>query len=397
MNLLFIALLLQSLLLPPRTLLPNPAVDASVPPKIKKDYDKAWTRFLAGKEDDRLKKDLESLLKKQKDLDAVILIQAYLDLYKADDTQAAQKFEQVLARKPENRVALYYLAELAFARSDYARASDLYMKLLVVDKTRTDIEPKREKALLLATEGLLRYHAEMAEKLAKDNKWDEALTHYKKQTELAGANDETEKKIAEALMHLGRTEEAREILNKLRNQGTVDESLEIKVKELEDLGRWGKDIDYFRMIESSGVITREELAAVLVRYFPQIAEFRQNPQVVIDIQDSWARTEIQTVVGVGVIEPHPNHTFQPLDAMTRAEFSVALSRLIRLLGVSPAGAPPVPVSDVSSTHALYRDVQRVLSYGLMSLDDTGNFNIGGSMSGEEAVRAVGRLLDLSRR
>lgn len=396
MNLLLIALLLQSLLLPPRIGLENPAAATEVPAKLQKDYDKVWARFVAGKEDEKLVKDFDKLLKKQKDLDAVVLIQAYMDLYKGDDAQAAQKFEQILTRKPDHRIALYYLAELAFVRSDYARASDLYTKLVQVDKTRTDVEAKREKALLLATEGLLRFHAQTAEKLAKENKWDEALTHYRKQTELAGPSDETEKKIAEALMNLGRTEEARGILNKLRNQGSIDESLLVKVKELEDLGRWGKDIEYFRLIESSGAVTREEVAAMIMRYFPQVAEFRQNPQVVTDIQSSWARPEIQTMVGVGLIEPRPNHIFQPLDPITRGEFAMALSRLIRLLSVSPTGAPPVPVSDVAPTHALYREVQRVLAYGLMALGNSGEFNISGIVSGEEAVRAVGRLLGLLR-
>src|SRR5438067_3638872 len=37
-------------------------------------------------------------------------------------------------------------------------------------------------------------------------------------------------------------------------------------------------------------------------------------------QDSWASSEIQTVVGIGLIEPLPNHTFRPAAAITRAEF-----------------------------------------------------------------------------
>ena len=38
-----------------------------------------------------------------------------------------------------------------FARGDYGRANSLYGQLLAADKTRTDLEMKHQKALLLAT------------------------------------------------------------------------------------------------------------------------------------------------------------------------------------------------------------------------------------------------------
>ena len=70
------------MLLPPRSALQNPALVSPVPQKVKKDYDKQWTRFLSGKEDAKLIKDLDSLIKKQKDFLPAITIKAYLDLYK---------------------------------------------------------------------------------------------------------------------------------------------------------------------------------------------------------------------------------------------------------------------------------------------------------------------------
>src|SRR5687767_12087305 len=49
-----LALLLQSLLMPPRVSLENPAAMSPIPQKLKKDYDKAWSRFLTTKEDAKL-------------------------------------------------------------------------------------------------------------------------------------------------------------------------------------------------------------------------------------------------------------------------------------------------------------------------------------------------------
>ena len=427
MNLLLVLLLVQSLLLPPRYAMENPAAVSSIPKKLKNDYDKLWTRFTVGNDDARVLADVDKILKKQKNFDAGMVVQAYIHLYKSNAPEAANRFEQALAINPYNRIAIYYLAELAFARGDYARASDMYAKLLAIENTRSDLETKRQKALLLATENLLQsayraeqenrlanaeelyrqalqiapneptFHARLAGLLGKEKKWDEALTHYRRQLELAGQTEDTERSIAEALMNLGRTEEAREVLDRLRKQGSVDENLEAKVSELEDLGRWGQDIDLFREIKNADALTREQLAAVIVRYFPQVTEFRQQPQILTDVQNSWARVEIQTVVGVGLVDPLPNLTFEPATRVSRSQFALLLGRMVRLLSISPNNAPPIPITDVLPSNMLYPEIQWVVGLGLMSLDDAGNFNLNGDVPGIEAVRALEHLLALSRR
>ena len=125
MNLLLVLLLVQSLLLPPRYAMENPAAVSSIPKKLKNDYDKLWTRFTVGNDDARVLADVDKILKKQKNFDAGMVVQAYIHLYKSNAPEAANRFEQALAINPYNRIAIYYLAELAFARGDYARASDM--------------------------------------------------------------------------------------------------------------------------------------------------------------------------------------------------------------------------------------------------------------------------------
>ena len=427
MNLLLVLLLLQSLLLPPRYAMENPAAVSAVPEKLKNNYDKLWSRFTVGKDDSKVLTDFDRLLKRQKNFEGAVLVQAYIHLYTRNEPEAANKLEQALAINPNNRIAIYYLAELAFARADYARASDLYARLLAVNNTRSDLETKREKALLLATDNLLRsadraeqenrlanaeelyrqalliapneptFRERLAQLLGKEKKWDEALAQYRRQLELGGQRGDTEKNIAEALMNLGQTEEAREVLDRLRKQGSVDESLEAKVNELEDLGRWGNDIGSFREIKDADSLTREQLAAVIIRYFPQFTDFRQLPQIVTDIEGSWARVEIQTVVGIGLIDPLPNHTFEPATPISRGQFALLLSRMISLLSISPNSAPPIPLTDVVPSTTLYSEIQLIVGHGLMSLDDGGNFNLNGNVSGKEAVSAVEHLLALSRR
>jgi len=396
MNTFLVALLLfqSALLLPPRTEVENPAAVSQVPAKLQKDYNKAWSRFLTGQADSQLTKDLDLLIKKQKNFDPAITIGGFLELYKGNDAGAAQKFEQAFSANSKNRIAVYYLAELAYAHKDYIRANTFYSILLSLDKTRTDVEEKRLKALLLATDDLVRsatraetedrlseaeefyrralamapkeptLHLRFAALLAKENKADEAAT---------------ERKIAEDLMPL--------------RAGKAPANAEPRRgDDLEDLGRWGSDIAVFRQIREAPVASREQVAAIILKYFPQVVEHRQMPQIVTDIDSSWARTEIQTVVDVGLVDLLANHTFEPGAVMTRGDFATALARVIRMLGLSPSSAAPIATPDVAPTNTQYADIQLVLSFGLMSVQDSGNFDVSGDVSGREAVHAADRLL-----
>src|SRR5688572_3326229 len=104
MNVFLIALLLQSMPLPPRVAMENPAVVSPIPPKLQKDYDKLWSQFLTAKDDTKLVKELDKFLKKQKDFDPALIIRAYLELQKGNEALAVQKFEEVLARNPDHRI-----------------------------------------------------------------------------------------------------------------------------------------------------------------------------------------------------------------------------------------------------------------------------------------------------
>src|SRR5919108_4396991 len=183
MNTFMVALLLMqsALVLPARTALENPAAVSQIPPKLQKDYDKLWSRFVLGQEDAKLTKDLDLLLKKQKDFDPVLTIEGYIELYKGNDAGADQKFQQAYAANPNNRIAAYYLAELAYAHKDYVRANAFYSILLSLDKTRTDVEPKRLKAQLLATDDLLR----SATRAETENRLSDAEEFYRRALAMA--------------------------------------------------------------------------------------------------------------------------------------------------------------------------------------------------------------------
>jgi hypothetical protein len=429
-----VLILLQSFSPPPRATLENPAAVTPIPKKIQKDYDKLWQKFLAAKspkDDAKVASDTTNLLKKNKDFPPLLVLQAYLAFYGTQPGAAGLQFAVVLSKDPVNRIALYYLSEIAYARGDFAAASDFYGRLFAVDTTHPELEPKQQRALLLATDSLLRnasqaeqegrladaeesyrqatlrspesaeLHGLLAGVLVREMKWGEALPEFQRQIELSGPggpNDETQRQMIEALTQLGRVDEAR-ALAELRGgagAGPRDIDQERSDKELEDLGRWGTEIARFRAIESSETITREQLAVLLVRYFPQIAELPRTPEIMTDTQDSWASSEIQTVVALGILDPLANHTFQPSRVVTRGEFAVTMARLTRILGATPSSAAPIPMSDLASSAALYQDVQLVLGYGMLSLDSAGKFGIDEPVTGKEAVNAEVQLMRIAQ-
>jgi tetratricopeptide (TPR) repeat protein len=395
MKLFFIALLLQTLPIPPRTAMENPAVVSPISPKLKKDYDKLWSQFVLAKDDAKLVKEIDKFLRKEKNSDSAVMIQAYLELQKRNEAGAVQKLEQVLAIKPDHRIALSYLAELMFARGDYGRANSLYSQLLAADPTRTDVEMKRQKALLLGTENLLQ-SAALAE---RENRLSDAERFYRQAMSLAPREPILHARLGELLEKANKKEEAaaeRKIAEDLTPKRNVmppaGANVEAKVNELKDLGRWGTSIEVFRQIRSAEFIVREQMAALIVRYFPQVTELRQTPRIITDISGSWASSDIRTIVGLGLLDPLPNHTFEPSAEINRGDFAVAMARLIRLLELPVPAAPAVPLSDLDQASVLYPDVQLALALGLLNVEESGNFNVMGTVSGKEAVAAAERLL-----
>jgi tetratricopeptide (TPR) repeat protein len=393
MNALFLALLLQSsLVLPPRAAVENPATVSQVPAKLKKDYDKMWGRFISAKEDAKLLKDLEKFLQKQKTFDPAWMIQGYLYLYKGDETAARQRFTEALVLNPKNRIAMYYLAELAYARGEYARAATFYAQLQSIAPNHPEIETKLQKANLLATDNLLR----AAARSESENRFGEAEEFYRQALRLAPNEPALLSRLADLLAKQNKKEEAdavRKAMEDLRprHNARTRQSEEARQDDLEDLGRWGSGIDVFHQIRDAEAISREQFVILMMRYFPQLEDFSKTPQIVTDIQNSPSRAEIQTVVNVGLIELLPNHDFQPSQSLSRGDLALALARLSRLLGV-PAGQPSVSATDVAVSNAMYGEIQLVLGYGIMTPEDSGNFNSSGLVSGRQAVDAVGRLL-----
>lgn len=156
----------------------------------------------------------------------------------------------------------------------------------------------------------------------------------------------------------------------------------------------------FRAIAGSAQMTRGDLAALLVdRLGPVVALGPARQAVVTDTRGHWAAPAIAAVVRAGVIDPFPNHTFQPRTRLRRADLASAASRILVIMAARDTalaarltGRPAI--ADVGATHLDYPAVARVVAAGVMPLEN-GRFLPGRAVPGAEAAEVLARLRQLA--
>ena len=152
-----------------------------------------------------------------------------------------------------------------------------------------------------------------------------------------------------------------------------------------------------RAIEGRQQLSRGDLAALLGVRFDALLRGAPVVQLVItDLRDDWSRPLINTVAGAGVMEPYPNHTFQPAAPALRADLAAAALRLLALAAPARPGVRPVlqerpQIADVPQKHPLYFAAASAVASGAMPLLDGGRFDAARPLSGPDAAAAIGRL------
>ena len=160
----------------------------------------------------------------------------------------------------------------------------------------------------------------------------------------------------------------------------------------------------YRAIETSPTVTRGQLAALLgTRLGDLLRRAPGRPVVVTDVRGNWALPWIQAVTRAGVIEPFPNHTFQPNTLVRRGDLAQAVSRVLGLIGAAnPRLAarwrePRPTFADVGPTHLLYPPAARAVSAGIMAPLEGDTFQLTRAVTGSEARDAVTKLEALTKK
>ncbi len=154
----------------------------------------------------------------------------------------------------------------------------------------------------------------------------------------------------------------------------------------------------YRAIAVAPEVTRGDVAAVLgVRLAPFLTAVPARSGVLLtDVRTHWAAPWILSVVRAGLMEPFPNHTFQPRQRVRRADLAQIISRALDLAASRRGGAAPwatarPQLADVPATHPLYPVIAQAVSSGVLPADPGAAFQPWRAVTGSELVDAVSRL------
>jgi len=154
----------------------------------------------------------------------------------------------------------------------------------------------------------------------------------------------------------------------------------------------------YRAIPSSQSVTRGQLAALIgMRLESALARAPRRVTVVLtDVRSHWAAAWILPVTRAGLMDPMPNHTFQPGTVVRRSDLAQIVWRAIQVLGARPADvarwrAARPSLADVPRTHLASAAIASAVASGAMSATEDGRFQPGRPVTGAEAIAALARL------
>jgi len=117
-----------------------------------------------------------------------------------------------------------------------------------------------------------------------------------------------------------------------------------------------------------------------------------------DASGHWASSWINEVIQYGILEVGPDGRFYPDETITRAEYAMAVQRLLVVatrdnsLEVRYFGERPSRFSDVPSSHPAYNAMALCSERGIMQSDVmTGKFNPSGKIDGADALLIIRTL------
>jgi tetratricopeptide (TPR) repeat protein len=188
------------------------------------------------------------------------------------------------------------------------------------------------------------------------------------------------------------------------NAAEPSDATAAKVDQMREKAAFEAMPEEYRSIETSPTVTRAQLAALLgTRLGDILRRAGTKPVVLTDVRGNWAAPWIQSVTRAGVIEPFPNHTFQPQGIVRRGDLAQAVSRV---LGLIATANPKVALkwrdarptfADVGPAHLLYPAAARAVSAGVLAPLAADTFQLTRAVTGSEARDAVSKLEALARK
>ena len=358
----------------------------------------------------------------------------YVALADKDAKGALTHFERALLAQPSEVSALVGRGQALVTLNREADAIGSFEAALDVDPSLADVKRRVDVLKFRVSE----QDVARARQAARTGKLDEAIAGYTRALaaspdsaflyrELAGverqkgdangAMEHLRRAIAldpadaKSLVQIGEILEARGDFTAAEKSYTdalaiePSDALQARIDAVRARVEFARMPEEYRAIEQAAQITRADLAALIgVRLAPlvqAIAERRHDDVLITDVRSSWASAWIMAVARAGIIEPLPNHTFQPRGIVHRADLADAASRLLAPIAASdPSRAKAweqtrAKFADLAPGHLAYPAASMSVAAGVLATSPDNAFEPSRPVSGAEAVAAVGRIAALA--
>lgn len=407
-----------------------PAIDPAVAPELAERQREAWGWLQAG-ELRRAERTWSGVLEDVPQSAPALAGMGYLALARDDANAALARFEEALAADPglaaahagkgQSLLRLGRSAEAA-AAFEAAQAADPALNYAdriaalrfrgtqeAVERARTAAAAREwetaraayQEAIAASPDSafLLR---ELAAVERQSGQTEQALAHVTRAIELDPsdrASYVTLGELREQAGDLEGAERAYEAARRLEPGDGIEERL-AKVRQTLEFSRLP---EAFRTIGSREAATRGDVAALFgVRLDDLLqASSNQSAPVVTDSREHWAMPWILDVLRAGIMQPFPNHTFQPDLPMSRSDFAEAIARTLELIAARQPGTDGAwrqarpRFTDLTPGHPAYPAASAAVAAGVLQPDKDGAFEPTRTVRGTEAIEAVTRLQQLA--
>ena len=229
--------------------------------------------------------------------------------------------------------------------------------------------------------------------------WQRGLPHYEAVLEKEPHNETVLLRLAAIYEKKEKFDLAMVTLDRLLALKPGDPFLEGEKKRIRDRFQDLTLPEKFKKIFFKAEINREELAALVGFYFDRYIEMGSSPEIITDIDGSFAREQIIKTVTAGIMRAMPDHTFARFVTTDRSRFAVTLQALIDYLqqkGHALRFAPLAPaplIADLSPLHKEFPIISSLVNSQVLSLDNQGNFNPTGPVSPADVIYALKKILN----
>jgi tetratricopeptide (TPR) repeat protein len=352
----------------------------------------------------------------------------YVFLARKKFSAAAAQFALALETNPDNLEAGMGQAMINEIEGKTAEAFQAYGDLLLKSPADAWIKLKYESIRSSATQGFL-LEAEKAKSIDKakyiraleqaaffspdmtaitlqiadyyygEKDWQRSLPYYEAALDKEPHNEAVLLKLASIYEKKEKFDLALVTLDRLLAVKPGDPFLEAEKKRVRDRFQEMSLPEKFKKIFFKSVIDREELAALIGFYFDRYIQMDRAPEIITDIDGSFAKEQIIKTSTAGIMHARPDHTFDRFSTPDRATFAVTLNALIEYLKAKghTLRFTPLPVTasavDLSTLHKNYDVISYLINSQVLSLDIENNFNPTRPISPTDVIFALKKIMN----